>query len=75
MLEGRPVTPTSLGEAWTPLENATLGHPPFDESYPVLREIGGGEDAALRWLVAAPERPGSTEEPRLWFFVGLPGTA
>jgi hypothetical protein len=73
MLEGRPVTPEILAEAWTALETAALGHPPFDESYRVLREIGGGSATAPRWLVAAPERPGSTEEPRLWFFVGLPG--
>lgn len=72
LLEGRPVTPASLGDAWTPLEIATLGHPPFDESYRLLREIGGGAGAP-RWLVVAPERPGSAEEPRLWFFVGLPG--
>jgi len=72
LLEGRPVTPETLGEAWTPLETAVLGHPPFDESYRALREIGGGETAA-RWLVTAPERPGAVEEPRLWFFVGLPG--
>jgi len=72
MLEGRPVTPETLGEAWTALETAALGHPPFDESYRVLREIGGGATAP-RWLVAAPERPGNTEEPKLWFFVGLPG--
>lgn len=72
MLEGRPASPALLGEAWAPLETATLGHPPFDESYRVLREIGG-EAAAPRWLVAAPERPGRTDEPKLWFFVGLPG--
>ena len=72
LLEGRPATPETLGEAWTPLETAVLGHPPFDESYRALREIGGGETAA-RWLVTAPERPGAVEEPRLWFFVGLPG--
>ena len=72
LLEGRPVTPETLGEAWTPLETAVLGHPPFDESYRALREIGGGETAP-RWLVTAPERPGAVEEPRLWFFVGLPG--
>jgi hypothetical protein len=72
MLEGRPATPASLGDAWTVLETAALGHPPFDEAYRVLREIGGGA-AAPRWLVVAPERPGSTDEPRLWFFVGLPG--
>lgn len=73
MLEGRPVTPASLGEAWSLLETATLGHPPFDEAYRALRDIGGGAASAPRWLVAAPERPGSTEEPKLWFFVGLPG--
>ena len=72
LLEGRPATPETLGEAWTPLETAVLGHPPFDESYRALREIGGGETAP-RWLVTAPERPGAVEEPRLWFFVGLPG--
>ena len=72
LLEGRPATPETLGEAWTPLETAVLGHPPFDESYRALRDIGGGETAP-RWLVTAPERPGAVEEPRLWFFVGLPG--
>ena len=72
MLEGRPVSPAFLGEAWAALETATLGHPPFDESYRVLRAIGGGA-AAPRWLVAAPERPGGSDEPKLWFFVGLPG--
>ena len=73
MLEGRPATPRILGAAWTALETAALGHPPFDESYRVLREIGGGPETAPRWLVAAPERPGNTQEPKLWFFVGLPG--
>ena len=73
MLEGRPATPRILGAAWTALETAALGQPPFDESYRVLREIGGGPETAPRWLVAAPERPGSTDEPKLWFFVGLPG--
>lgn len=72
LLEGRPASPASLGEAWSALERAVLGHPPFDESYRALRELGGGE-AAPRWLVAAPERPGAPETPRLWFLVGLPG--
>ena len=72
LLEGRPATPEILGDAWTPLETAVLGHPPFDESYRALREVGGGV-AAPRWLVTAPERPGAVEEPKLWFFVGLPG--
>jgi hypothetical protein len=72
LLEGRPASPATLGEAWGPLERAVLGHPPFDESYAALRAVAGGETAA-RWLVAAPERPGAPEVPRLWFLVGLPG--
>lgn len=72
LLEGRPAAPDDLGEAWEPLETAVLGTPPFDEAYRVLREIGGGRSAP-RWLVTAPERPGETEAPRAWFFVGLPG--
>ena len=72
MLEGRAVGPAQLGEAWPLLEAATLGVPPFDESYRVLRVIGGG-DAAPRWLACAPERPGAPEAPKIWFLVGLPG--
>jgi hypothetical protein len=72
LVDGRPASPATLGEAWAPLERAVLGHPPFDESYRLLREAGGG-DAAPRWLAAAPERPGAPETPRLWFLVGLPG--
>lgn len=72
LLDGRPASPSMLGEAWAPLEQAVLGVPPFDESYRILRETGGGE-AAPRWLAAAPERPGAPETPKIWFFVGLPG--
>jgi hypothetical protein len=72
LVDGRPASPVSLGEAWAPLERAVLGVPPFDESYRMLREAGGGE-AAPRWLAAAPERPGAPETPKVWFLVGLPG--
>ena len=72
MLEGRAVGPASLGEAWSLLEAATLGIPPFDESYRVLRQIGGG-DAAPRWLACAPVDAGSPKDPKIWFIVGLPG--
>jgi hypothetical protein len=72
MLEGRAVGPAQLGEAWPLLEAATLGVPPFDESYRALRAIGGGESAP-RWLACAPERPGAPEAPKIWFLVGLPG--
>ena len=71
LLEGRPASPGTLGEAWAPLERAVLGHPPFDESYAALRTAAGGEGAP-RWLVAAPERPGAPDAPKLWFLVGLP---
>jgi hypothetical protein len=72
LLEGRPASPAMLGDAWAPLERAVLGHPPFDESYVALRTVAGGETAP-RWLVAAPERPGAPDAPKLWFLVGLPG--
>jgi len=72
LLEGRAAGPADLGEAWPALEAAVLGVPPFDEAYRALRAVGGG-DAAPRWLACAPERPGTTDSPRLWFLVGLPG--
>ncbi len=72
MLEGRPVAPAQLGDAWPLLEAATLGVPPFDASYRVLKGVGGGE-AAPRWLACAPEAPGRAEAPKVWFLVGLPG--
>jgi hypothetical protein len=72
MLEGRAMGPAKLGDAWPLLEAATLGFPPFDESYRVLREIGGG-DAAPRWLGCAPVDAGSPASPKIWFLVGLPG--
>lgn len=72
MLEGRPVGPAQLADAWPLLEAATLGVPPFDESYRALRAVGGG-DTAPRWLACAPERPGAPEAPKVWFLVGLPG--
>ncbi|MEI7743070.1 MAG: hypothetical protein WCK58_04875 [Chloroflexota bacterium] len=72
LLDGRPAAPADLGAAWAPLERAVLGVPPFDESYRVLRTIGGG-DRAPRWLASAPERPGAPDSAKTWFFVGLPG--
>jgi hypothetical protein len=72
MLEGRAVGPAQLGEAWPLLEAATLGVPPFDESYRVLRAIGGGETAP-RWLSCAPVDAGKPDNPKVWFLVGLPG--
>jgi hypothetical protein len=72
LLDGRPIAAEAFGAGWSVLEAATLAVPPFDESYRVLRAIGGG-DAAPRWLAAAPEQAGSPQAPKVWFFVGLPG--
>ena len=73
MLEGRPVTPEALGEAWVALETAALGHPPFDESY---RRAAGDRRRRRRPRDGWPRPPSGPAAPtsrRLWFFVGLPG--
>jgi len=72
LLDGRPIAAEAFGAGWPALEAATLAVPPFDESYRVLRAVGGG-DAAPRWLACAPEQAGAPQAPRVWFFVGLPG--
>ena len=72
LLDGRPVPATALGAGWEQIERATLAIPPFDASYRVLRDLGGGGDAP-RWLACAPETAGAPQAPKVWFFVGLPG--
>jgi len=71
LAEGRPISPLALGDAWPQVEQAFLAEPTFAESYRALVARTGVE--AARWLAAAPERPGVSESPRVWFFVGLPG--
>jgi hypothetical protein len=72
LLDGRPVPAGAFGDSWAVLEAATLAIPPFDDSYRVLRAVGGG-DSAPRWLACAPETAGAPQAPKVWFFVGLPG--
>jgi hypothetical protein len=72
LVEGRPLAPRAVGDAWPEVERAFLTEPTFAESYRALVERAGGESAP-RWLAAAPERPGAPDSPRVWFFVGLPG--
>jgi hypothetical protein len=72
LVEGRPIAPAVLGDAWPQVERAFLSEPAFAESYRALVERAGGETAP-RWLAAAPEGPGLPDAPRVWFFVGLPG--
>lgn len=71
LVDGAPAGKAALGDAWAPLEAATLSEPTFAESYRTLVDAAGGAGAA-RWLALAPERPGSVEH-RAWFFVALPG--
>ena len=70
--EGRPVDRVTLGGAWDALERAVLGEPTFAESYRSLVAVAGGPNAP-RWLAIAPASPGTTETPRAWFLIGLPG--
>ena len=70
--EGRPVDRVTLGDAWDALEGAVLGEPTFADSYRALVGAAGGL-AIPRWLAIAPESPGTTDPPRAWFLVGLPG--
>jgi len=72
LVDGRPASPTDLGEAWAPLERSVLGEPTFEASYLALRDRAGGQEA-LRWLALAPERPGDPSNHRAWFLVALPG--
>jgi hypothetical protein len=71
LVDGRPAGPVQLVDAWTPLEAAVCAQPPFDESYRILLERGGGS-AALRWIAIAPQEPGSAAL-KAWFLVALPG--
>ena len=70
LVDGRPVGPEGLGDAWPAMEAAVLTEPVFAASYAALAARTAGPDG--RWLALAPEAPGSAI-PRSWFFVRLPG--
>ncbi len=70
LVDGRPVEPRDLGDAWPPMETAVLTQPVFAASYAALAARSVGPDG--RWLALAPESPGSAI-PRAWFLVRLPG--
>jgi len=72
LVDGRPVGPGELGDAFPAVETAVLGEPVFAESYAALVERAGGPSSAPRWLALAPEDPGS-DVAKAWFFVALPG--
>jgi hypothetical protein len=71
LVDGRPAGPETLGDAWRSLETAVCAQPPFDESYRVLIDRGGG-GAALRWVAIAPDEP-AADALKAWFLVALPG--
>ena len=70
LVDGRPVEPGALGDAWPAMEAAVLTQPVFAASYAALAARSPGPDG--RWLALAPEWPGSAI-PRAWFLVRLPG--
>jgi hypothetical protein len=70
LVDGRPVSPSELGDAWPPVEAGVLGEPEFAESYRSLCETAGR--AAPRWVAVSPEEPGGSE-PKIWFLIALPG--
>ena len=72
LVDGRPVGPGELGDAFPVVEAAVLGEPVFAESYAALVGRAGGPSRAPRWLALAPEDPGG-DIAKAWFFVALPG--
>lgn len=74
LVDGRPVSPTELGDAWPYVERAVLVDPTFGASYRALVAHGSfNGQTAPSWLALAPRTPGQTDEYMSWFFVGLPG--
>ncbi|HEY7598767.1 MAG TPA: hypothetical protein VH741_02480, partial [Candidatus Limnocylindrales bacterium] len=80
LVDGRPVAPAELGDAWPSVEAGVLSEPAFAATYRELVARGGES-----WIALAPRRPstvGATgehdpdaapPEPIAWFLVGLPG--
>lgn len=71
LVDGRPINPAQLGDAWAAVENAVLVDPKFAASYAALVKRAGRD--APRWLALAPRRPLDPNEHMSWFLVGLPG--
>jgi hypothetical protein len=70
LVDGRPVGPAELGDAWAPVETGVLAEPEFADSYRSLCATAGKD--APRWVAVSPEDPGG-EEPKIWFLIALPG--
>jgi hypothetical protein len=80
LIDGRPVAPAELGDAWPQVQSAVLAEPAFAATYRELAARGGES-----WIALAPRRPsavGATGEldptaappaPVAWFLVTLPG--
>ncbi len=74
LVDGRPTSPTELGDAWAPIERAVLADPTFAASYAALAAKSGAAAAdGGRWIALAPAQPGDPTEHMAWFLVGLPG--
>jgi hypothetical protein len=74
LIDGRPVSPDQLGDAWPPTQRAVLVDPGFARTYAALVARGtvAGQPAP-QWLAISPATPGGFDDVRMWFFVGLPG--
>jgi hypothetical protein len=70
LVDGRPVAPDELGEAWPSVERAVLADPTYEHTFRTLVARGGAD--APRWLAIAPIRPTDAQEHMAWFFVAQP---
>jgi hypothetical protein len=73
LVDGRPISPDELGDAWGRIESAVLSEPIFAATYAALVAKSSGGAGARRWLAVAPTAPLDPSEHMAWFLVGLPG--
>jgi hypothetical protein len=74
LVDGRPVSPATLGEAWPYVERAVLVDQVFAATYRALVARGSANgSAAPSWLALTPKTPAKPDESMAWFLVGLPG--
>jgi hypothetical protein len=75
LIDGRPTSPSELGDAWQPMERAVLSEPTFSASYgALLARSSAGQGAGGRsWIALAPQTPLDPSRHMCWFLVALPG--
>jgi hypothetical protein len=75
LIDGQPVAPSQLGDAWPLVERAVLSDPRFAASYADLVRRGTASDLeAPRWMAMSPSTPGGGfDDRKIWFLIALPG--